>query len=77
VTKQSLAPKWNPHRDGRIIVFIDESGLSERPTRVETWAPKVPDTDPAIQFQLQAVVGHRRYQLLALTRKVNYGKTYR
>jgi transposase len=24
----------------RLIVFIDESGLSERPTRVRTWAPK-------------------------------------
>jgi hypothetical protein len=23
-----------------LIVFIDESGLSERPTRVRTWAPK-------------------------------------
>jgi len=23
-----------------LIVFIDESGLSERPTRVKTWAPK-------------------------------------
>ena len=27
-------------REGREIVFIDESGLSERPTRVRTWAPK-------------------------------------
>lgn len=27
-------------RDGRLIVFIDESGLSERPTRVRTWAPR-------------------------------------
>jgi transposase len=26
--------------EGRTIVFIDESGLSERPTRVKTWAPK-------------------------------------
>jgi hypothetical protein len=25
-------------REGRLIVFIDESGLSERPTRVRTWA---------------------------------------
>lgn len=29
----------NAARQGRIIVFIDESGLSERPTRVKTWAP--------------------------------------
>ena len=26
----------------RLIVFIDESGLSERPTRVRTWAPNGP-----------------------------------
>ncbi len=35
-------------RDGRLIVFIDESGLSERPTRVRTWAPK--GRTPIIQF---------------------------
>lgn len=28
-------------REGRLIVSIDESGISERPTRVRTWAPKV------------------------------------
>jgi transposase len=32
--------KKNAAKQGRIIVFIDESGLSERPTRVRTWAPK-------------------------------------
>lgn len=35
-------------RQGRLIVFIDESGLSERPTRVRTWAPK--RRTPIIQF---------------------------
>ena len=35
-------------REGRLIVFIDESGLSERPTRVRTWAPK--GQTPIIQF---------------------------
>lgn len=35
-------------RQGRVIVFIDESGLSERPTRVRTWAPK--GQTPVIQF---------------------------
>jgi transposase len=35
-------------RDKRVIVFIDESGLSERPTRVRTWAPK--GQTPIIQF---------------------------
>jgi hypothetical protein len=36
-------------REGRLIVFIDESGLSERPTRVRTWAPK--GQTPIIQFR--------------------------
>ena len=35
-------------REGRLIVFIDESGLSERPTRVRTWARK--GHTPVIQF---------------------------
>lgn len=34
--------------EGRLIVFIDESGLSERPTRVRTWALK--GQTPIIQF---------------------------
>jgi transposase len=35
-------------RDGRLIVFVDESGISERPARVRTWAPK--GQTPIIQF---------------------------
>jgi len=31
-----------------VILFIDESGLSERPTRVRTWAPK--GQTPVIEF---------------------------
>jgi putative transposase len=31
-----------------LIVFIDETGISERPTRVRTWAPK--GQTPVIQF---------------------------
>ena len=31
-----------------MIVFIDETGISERPTRVRTWAPK--GQTPVIQF---------------------------
>jgi len=31
-----------------LIVFVDESGLGERPTRVRTWAPK--GQTPIIQF---------------------------
>ena len=32
--------KKNAQKQGRIIVFIDESGLSERPTQVRGWAPR-------------------------------------
>ena len=35
-------------RQRRLIVFIDESGLSERPTRVRTWAPR--GQTPVVQF---------------------------
>ncbi|MDH6152568.1 transposase [Paraburkholderia sp. WSM4179] len=35
-------------REGRLIVFIDETGISERPTRVRTWALK--GQTPVIQF---------------------------
>ena len=41
-------PKIKAQRDGRLIVFVDESGISERPTRVRTWAPK--GHTPVIQF---------------------------
>ncbi|MDR0274447.1 MAG: IS630 family transposase [Burkholderiaceae bacterium] len=40
--------KKKPRREQRLIVFVDESGLSERPTRVRTWAPK--GQTPVIQF---------------------------
>ena len=36
------------HREGRVIVFVDEAGLSERPTRVRTWAPR--GKTPVIRF---------------------------
>lgn len=52
--------KKNAARQGRLIVFIDESGVSERPTRVKTWAPRG-DT-PVVQFhfnwhQLSLIAG--------------------
>jgi len=39
--KQTRWPalKKSAAKQRRIVVFIDESGLSERPTRVRTWAP--------------------------------------
>ena len=42
------AAQKKAQREGRLIVFIDESGMSERPTRVRTWAPK--GHTPIIQF---------------------------
>ena len=47
-------------REGRIIIFIDESGISERPHRVSTWAPK--GQTPVLQYsftwkKLSAVAG--------------------
>lgn len=52
--------KKNAAEQGRTIVFIDESGLSERPTRVRTWAP-VGET-PQLQYsftwkQLSVIAG--------------------
>src|SRR5271155_3554527 len=47
-------------RQGRVIVFIDESGLSERPCRARTWAPK--GQTPVLQYsfswkQLSVIAG--------------------
>ena len=51
----------------RLIVFIDESGLSERPTRVRTWAPK--GCTPIVQFHfnwkhVSAIAGLTRANFL-------------
>lgn len=51
----------------RLIVFIDESGLSERPTRVRTWAPK--GQTPVVQFHfnwkhISAIAGLARSNFL-------------
>lgn len=50
-----------------MIVFIDESGLSERPTRVRTWAPK--GHTPVVQFHfnwkhVSAIAGLTRLNFL-------------
>lgn len=47
-------------REGRTIVFADESGLTERPHRCRTWAPK--GQTPVLQFNfnwnlLSAIAG--------------------
>jgi hypothetical protein len=52
--------KKNAARRGQTIVFIDESGLSERPHRCRTWAPR--GHPPILQFHfnwntLSAIAG--------------------
>jgi len=32
-------PQKKAHKEGRTILFIDESGISQRPHRVRTWSP--------------------------------------
>src|ERR1700733_14991442 len=54
------AVKKNARKQGRVIVFIDESGLSERPTQVRSWAPR--GHTPVLQYhfnwhQLSAIAG--------------------
>lgn len=49
-----------PARQGRTIVFIDESGLSERPCRARIWAPR--GETPVLQYsfswkQLSVIAG--------------------
>jgi transposase len=64
---QALAgSKKNARRQRRTIVFIDESGLSERPTRVKTWALK--GCTPILQYsfnwkQLSLIAGMSFWQL--------------
>lgn len=58
---QALAgSKKNAIKQRRTIVFIDESGLSERPSRVRSWAPR--GETPVLQYhfnwhQLSAIAG--------------------
>jgi transposase len=52
--------KKNAEKEGRTIVFVDESGLSERPYRIRTWAPR--GQTPVLQYhfnwnQLSAIAG--------------------
>jgi hypothetical protein len=41
-------PLKKAQREGQLIVFVDESGISDRPNRVRTWTPK--GQTPIIQF---------------------------
>ena len=46
-------------RQGRLIVFVDESGLSTRPTRVRTWAPRgqTPILQETFNWKSLSVIG--------------------
>jgi transposase len=63
---QALAgAKKNARAQRRVIVFVDESGLSERPTRIRTWAPR--GHTPVLQYcfnwhQLSAIAGITFYR---------------
>ena len=47
-TRALAGAKKNAKIRGQTIVFVDESGLSERPHRVRTWAPR--GQTPVLQF---------------------------
>jgi transposase len=54
------AAQKKARQEHRTIIFIDETGLSERPTRVKTWAPK--GCTPVLQYSfnwrhLSAIAG--------------------
>jgi DDE superfamily endonuclease len=64
-TRTLAGAKKNAQKQGRIIVFIDESALSERPTRVRSWAPR--GHTPIVQYhfnwqQLSAIAGITFYR---------------
>ena len=59
-TQAVAGAKKNVKARGQTIVFIDETGLSERPHRVRTWAPR--GQTPVLQMhfnwhQLSAIAG--------------------
>ena len=51
--------KKKARRQGRMIVFIDESGLSTRPTRARTWAPRgqTPVLQETFNWKSLSVIG--------------------
>jgi transposase len=54
-------------REERTIVFIDESGLSERPHRVRTWAPR--GQTPVLQY-------HFNWKLLSASAGITWRNFY-
>jgi transposase len=68
VEAQALAgAKKNAAAEGRLIMFIDESGLSERPQRVRTWAPR--GQTPVLQYSFN-------WKLLSVIAGISYWQFY-
>src|SRR5579864_2802201 len=68
VAARALAgAKKNAVRQGPTIVFIDESGLSERPHRVRTWAPR--GQTPVLQY-------HFNWKTLSLMAGITWWNFY-
>jgi transposase len=64
-TEALAGAKKNAAKQGRVIVFVDESGLSERPTRVRSWAKR--GHTPVLQYcfnwkQLSLIAGVTFYR---------------
>jgi len=59
--------KKNAARKGQTIVFVDESGLSERPRRYRTWAPR--GETPVLQY-------HFRWKTLSLIAGITWWNFY-
>jgi transposase len=59
--------KKNAQIQGQTIVFVDESGLSERPRRYRTWAPR--GQTPVLQY-------HFRWKTLSLMAGITWWSFY-
>jgi transposase len=60
-------PKKNAEIRGQTIVFVDESGLSERPHRCRTWAPR--GQTPVLQY-------HFRWKTLSMMAGITWWNFY-
>ena len=59
--------KKNAEIQGRTIVFVDESGLSQRPHRCRTWSPK--GQTPVLQY-------HFNWKVLSLVAGISWWNFY-
>jgi transposase len=66
-TRALACVKKNAKRQGQTIVFVDESGLSERPQRYRTWAPR--GQTPVLQY-------HFRWKKLSLIAGITWWNFY-